>query len=276
MKIFHHIFSINLLTLSIILASACAAPKTFVYLNDMVPGEQFDVIDAYSITIQNNDRLDIKVSSKNPELALPFNSAYGQIPSSVSLDDISTALSSDKAKNEGYRVDMEGDIVFPIIGKIHVAGLTLKEASTLIEQRIESGKYINNPHVSIDFLNFKYTVLGAVNGKGTYSVDGDRVTLIEAIARAGDLSSNAALDKIAVIRNIDGKQEIFYNDIRSSEIFKSPTYYLKQNDIVYVIPRYKDSSNSEKAWRAASITLGAATAISSLIYAITGIMNLTK
>ena len=135
---------------------------------------------------------------------------------------------------------------------------------------ISEGGYIKDPLVSIEFLNFKYTVLGAVNGKGTYTVDGDRITIIEAIAKAGDLSNNARLDRVAVIRTVDGKQEIFYNDIRTAEIFMSPTYYLQQNDIVYVEPKYKDKSAADKAWQISSFAISLASLLSSLIWALSG------
>jgi polysaccharide export outer membrane protein len=212
-----------------------------------------------------NDRLDIKASCRNPELALPFNTPTGAYRVSVS-GDVSTAMSDQFEK--GYRVDNEGNIVFPIIGKIKVAGLSLKKVSDQIAELIETGNYIKDPEVSIEFLNFKYTVLGAVNGKGTYTVDGDRVTLIEAIAKAGDLTKDARLDRVAVIRMVDGKQEIFYNDIRTAEIFTSPTYYLQQNDIVYVEPKRKP--RNESAWQTASFFVSLASLASTLIWALTG------
>ena len=135
---------------------------------------------------------------------------------------------------------------------------------------ISEGGYIKDPLVSIEFLNFKYTVLGAVNGKGTYTVDGDRITIIEAIAKAGDLSNNARLDRVAVIRTVGGKQEIFYNDIRTADIFMSPTYYLQQNDIVYVEPKYKDKSGEDRAWQISSFVISLASLFSSLIWALSG------
>ena len=98
---------------------------------------------------------------------------------------------------------------------------------------------MKDPLVSIEFLNFKYTVLGAVGSNGTYTVDGDRVTLLEAIAKAGDLTSKAKVDRVAVIREIEGERQIFMHDLRTKDIFDSPCFYLQQNDIVYVEPKYK-------------------------------------
>ena len=248
-----------------LLLTSCAAPRKLMYLNDMMPGEQYDVNLESATVINSNDRLDIKVSCKNPELAVPFNAQLGSYQ--VSPD--GSVKSAGVDLNAGYRVDDDGNIVFPVLGKINVGGKTIKEVSEIIETMIEAGDYIKNPEVTIEFLNFKYTVLGAINGKGTYTVDGDKVTIIEAIAKAGDLAKNARLDRIAVIRMINGKYEIFYNDIRTAEIFKSPTYYLQQNDIVYVEPKHKE--RNERAWQTATFIVSFGSLASTILWALSAI-----
>lgn len=248
-----------------LLLTSCAAPRKLMYLNDMMPGEQYDVNLESATVIHSNDRLDIKVSCKNPELAVPFNAQLGSYQ--VSPD--GSVKSAGVDLNAGYRVDDDGNIVFPVLGKINVGGKTIKEVSEIIETMIEAGDYIKNPEVTIEFLNFKYTVLGAINGKGTYTVDGDKVTIIEAIAKAGDLAKNARLDRIAVIRMINGKYEIFYNDIRTAEIFKSPTYYLQQNDIVYVEPKHKE--RNERAWQTATFIVSFGSLASTILWALSAI-----
>jgi polysaccharide export outer membrane protein len=248
-----------------LLLTSCAAPRKLMYLNDMMPGEQYDVNLESATVIHSNDRLDIKVSCKNPELAVPFNAQMGSYQ--ISAD--GSVNSAGVEVNAGYRVDDDGNIVFPVLGKINVGGKTIKEVSEIIETMIEAGDYIKNPEVTIEFLNFKYTVLGAINGKGTYTVDGDKVTIIEAIAKAGDLAKNARLDRIAVIRMINGKYEIFYNDIRTAEIFKSPTYYLQQNDIVYVEPKHKE--RNERAWQTATFIVSFGSLASTILWALSAI-----
>ena len=252
-----------------LLLVSCGGARKFVYLSDMAPGERYDVNLESATIIHSNDRLDIKVSCKNPELAVPFNAQMGSYQ--ISAD--GSVNSAGVEVNAGYRVDDEGNIVFPVLGKINVGGKTLKEVSETIETMIEEGGYIKSPEVSIEFLNFKYTVLGAVNGKGTYTVDGDKVTIIEAIAKAGDLAKNARLDRIAVIRMVDGKQEIYYNDIRTADIFKSPTYFLQQNDIVYVEPKHK--ARNENAWQTASffVSLGSIVSTILLVLSSTGVIG---
>lgn len=254
-----------------LLLVSCGGARKYVYLSDMAPGEKYEVNLESATIIHPNDRLDIKVSCKNPELAVPFNAQMGSYQ--ISAD--GSVNSAGVEVNAGYRVDDEGNIVFPVLGKINVGGKTLKEVSETIETMIEEGNYIKNPEVTIEFLNFKYTVLGAVNGKGTYTVDGDKVTIIEAIAKAGDLAKNARLDRVAVIRMIDGKQEIYYNDIRTAEIFKSPTYYLQQNDIVYVEPKYRE--RNEKAWQTATFIVSLGSLASTIIWALsaTGVIGAT-
>ena len=255
-------FAVFVMTL---LLASCGAPKKFIYLGDMQPGSKYPVNLESGTIVHPNDRLDIKVSSRNPELAVPFNAQLGAYQ--VSAD--GSVKSAGVDANAGYRVDSEGNIVFPVLGKINVGGKTLKEVAAIIETMIEEGNYIKNPEVSIDFLNFKYTVLGAVNSKGTYTVDGDKVTIIEAIAKAGDLAKNARLDRVAVIRMVDGKQEIYYNDFRTADIFMSPTYYLQQNDIVYVEPKHKE--RNENAWQTASFVVSVASLASTILWALSAI-----
>ena len=256
-----------LVVVTMMILASCASSKKFVYLNDMVPGESYPINTEMSTVVHENDRLDIKVSCKNPELAVPFNVQTGAYQ--VSADGSVKSAGVDVLE-QGYRVDAEGNIVFPILGKINVAGKSLKEVSDLIAGIIEEGNYIKDPEVSIEFLNFKYTVLGAVGSKGTYTVDGDKVTIIEAIAKAGDVTNAARLDRIAVIRMVDGKQQIFYNDIRTADIFMSPTYYLQQNDIVYVEPKYRGRSAGDKWWQVSSFVVSVMSLASSVIWALSG------
>ena len=252
-----------------LLLVSCGGARKFVYLSDMAPGERYDVNLESATIIHPNDRLDIKVSCKNPELAVPFNAQVGAYQ--VSPD--GSVKSAGVDVTAGYRVDADGNIVFPVLGKINVGGKTLKEVSETIETMIEEGNYIKSPEVTIEFLNFKYTVLGAINSRGTYTVDGDKVTILEAIAKAGDLAKNARLDRIAVIRMVDGKQEIYYNDIRTADIFKSPTYFLQQNDIVYVEPKHKE--RNENAWQTASffVSIGSIIGTILLVLSSTGVIG---
>ena len=127
------------------------------------------------------------------------------------------------------------------------------------------GDYIKDPLVSIEFLNFKYTVLGAVARNGTFTADGDRVTLLEAIAKAGDLSTNARINKVAVIREVGNNRQLFMHDLRRKDIFDSPCFYLQQNDIVYVEPKYKKKDTEDRGVQYTSLAVSITSAVSTLL-----------
>lgn len=242
--------------LLLLLLASCSSRKDFAYLQDMEIGQAYDYDARYEATVHVNDRLSITVTCKKPELAIPFN-MHGR---SVSVDpsgNVSTS-SSNGEDSKGYRVDVDGNIDFPILGKLHVQGLKVSEVTNGIRDLIIKGNYIKDPQVSLEFLNFKYTVLGAVAGPGTYNVEDDRITLLDAIAKAGDLRENAKVDHIAVIREVDGKRQVYVHDIRSKDIFTSPCYYLQQNDIVYVEPKYKSKDKENKFFQIGGFITGLA------------------
>lgn len=252
--------------LAVLLLTSCASRKNFVYLQDMEMGLKYPIETKHEAVVHRDDRLSITVSCKNPELAIPFNIYDGTFR--VGTDGSVTADASSKVNEKGYRVDVNGDIDFPILGKLHIEGMKVSEVRDLIKQKIEEGEYMKDPLVSIEFLNFKYTVLGAVGSNGTYTVDGDRVTLLEAIAKAGDLTSKAKVDRVAVIREIEGERQIFMHDLRTKDIFDSPCFYLQQNDIVYVEPKYKKKDVEDRGWQVATTLLSVVTTVCSILWAI--------
>lgn len=257
-----HLFLASLL--AVLLLSSCAH-KNFVYLQDMYRGQKYPFNDNYEAVVHKDDRLSITVSGKNPELAIPFNIYGGSFK--VGIDGSVSADGTAKVNEKGYRVDVDGNIDFPILGKLHVEGLKVSQVTELIKQKIEEGNYMKDPIVSIEFLNFKYTVLGAVGHSGTFTVDGDRITLLEAIAKAGDLSSKAKTDRVAVIRETNGERQMFMHDLRSKDVFKSPCFYLQQNDIVYVEPKYRKKDSEDRGWQIGTTVLSAITAVCSILWA---------
>lgn len=251
-----------------LLLSSCASRKGFVYLQDMEMGERYPFDTKHEAIIHRDDRLSITVSCKNPELAIPFSShgetfrvgADGNVTASTTM--------SSGIREKGYRVDVDGNIDFPILGKLYVEGQTVSRVKEMIKNRIVQGNYIKDPLVSIEFLNFKYTVLGAVGHNGTFSVEGDRVTLLEAIAKAGDLSSKARINRVAVIREIGDERQIFMHDLRSKDVFESPCFYLQQNDIVYVEPKYRKKDKEDRAWQITTFLVSIGSLITSILWAI--------
>ena len=230
----------------VILFSACNSTKEVVYLQDVVPLKQQDIERKYEVFIHEDDLLSIMVNSKDPELALPFNMPL--ITYQIGSE------SSGQQRILGYLVDTNGDIDFPILGKLHVAGLS----------RLELRDYIKDPVVTVQFLNYKVSVMGEVARPGSFTITGDRITLLEALSMAGDLTIYGRRDRVAVIREENGKRTILFHDLRSSDIFTSPCYYLQQNDIVYVEPnkakagqRDINQNNSVSVWLSAVSVLAA-------------------
>ena len=248
--------------LAVLLLSSCASRKSFVYLQDLEVDKEYPLEVKHEAKVHRDDRLAITVSCKQPALAIPFNMQGGNF--TIGADGSVTSQGGSSAE-KGYRVDIDGNIDFPILGKLHVEGKKVSEVKEMIQDKIKAGNYIKDPLVSIEFLNFKYTVLGAASA-GTYSVEGDRITLLEAIAKAGDLGTNARVDMVQVIREENGVRKVYNHDLRSKEIFDSPAYYLQQNDIVYVEPKYKKKDTEDRAIQYGTLVLSVFASICSFLW----------
>lgn len=240
--------------------TGCKSQKDYLYLSDMTDEQGYAITHRYQPRIQREDRIEISVSCKSPELAMPFNVTPGTLKVTEGGNVGGTV------DNQYYRVDNEGNINFPVLGKLYVAGLTLGETSDLIRRRIIDGDYIKDPIVTTEFKSFHYTVLGAANSNGTYKCDGDRVTILEAIAQAGDLASNADLGKIAVIREDGNTRTVYTVDIRKSDIFNSPAFYLAQNDIIYVRPKKSRREEKTNFLQWLTVLLSIVTATTSVLW----------
>lgn len=211
------------------LLASCGSVKDITYLQGDGLLREASVVDTFELKIQKDDLLDIMVSCADPELLQPFYQSYGN-------NSNYTMNSSAGTVNRGYLVETDGTINFPLLGKVKVSGLTRRQAIDLIEQKLEKGGYINNPVVTLRFLNFRISVLGEVAHPGNFNITSEHVTLFEAISMAGDLTVHGRRDRVAVIREADGIRTIMYHDLRSTDVFQSPNYNLKQNDMVYVEP----------------------------------------
>ncbi|MEO0732638.1 MAG: polysaccharide biosynthesis/export family protein [Bacteroidota bacterium] len=179
-----------------------------------------------AMRIQANDLLRIQVSSPNPEASLPFNEQIGA--GMAQLNGPNLQLFS------GYLVDQEGAINFPVLGRMVVADLTLEELKDELTSQLST--YLNDHSVNVRFLNFKVTVLGEVNAPGIVSLTNPRLTLLEAIGAAGDLSDYANRESVLIVREKNGERSFARIDLHSDDFFHSPFYYLQQNDVVYVEP----------------------------------------
>lgn len=238
---------LNLLVGVLLLAASCTSIKEVAYLQDV---QQMSVkeIETKDVKITVDDLLSIAVSCSNPDLAIPFN-----LPM-ISYQ-LGTTVGGGQQRILGYLVNADGTIDFPILGTLQVKGLTRKALTELIKTKLMEGGYIKDPVVTIQFQNFKISVMGEVTRPGSFTINSDRITIFEALSMAGDLTIYGCRDKVMVIREENGKRLMVCNDLRSKEIFNSPTYYLQQNDVVYVEPnkikagqRNINQNNSVGVW----------------------------
>lgn len=214
--------------LLILLLTSCAAPEKVLYFQDLDKGLQQNIEQSYEIKIRKDDVLGITVSARNPELAIPFN-----LPATAYTLEVKSSSANSQL---GYQVDIDGFINFPQLGKIQVEGMTRKELAQYITNQLEQKNLLQDPVVTVTFQNFKVSVLGEVKTPKVINVKSDRITVLEALAEAGDLNIQAKRDRVAIIRESDGKRTVHYLDLRSSDLLQSPYYYLQQNDVVYVEP----------------------------------------
>ena len=228
----------NILRLTLAFAIAVAFvscnPETYKkinYLQDINEDTSMSMTVNKGIIIQPQDQLSIIVTSRDPKMAIPFNLSVATTYSGSEL-----SVSGGSQRITGYVVDNSGDINFPSLGTVHVSGLNRWELQDLIKDKLADTGLLRDAVVTVEFMNFKVSVLGEVTSPGTYSVTGDKITILQALALARDLTIYGQRDNVRVIREQNGKRQIYVLNLTDSEIFSSPAYYLQQNDVVYVTP----------------------------------------
>lgn len=207
---------------------SCGSSKNIAYLQDVTPGDITE-LNSYTNIIKPGDLLSIIVSSSKPELAVPFNLYSVRAQMSTT-----TPQASARQELEGYTVNPMGYIDFPTLGSIHVAGMTRNEVAEMLKGMLL--QYMPDPIVTINFLNFNISVIGEVQRPGNFKITGDRVSILEALGMAGDMTEFGNRENVMVIRETDGIRETGRLNIKTKKIFDSPYYYLQQNDVVVVEP----------------------------------------
>src|SRR5690554_1486711 len=217
---------------SVLLLGSCAKKRNLVYFSDVQQNEAFQtaITNAHEPRIQPGDIMGINVSSLDPASNAMFNTGALQTYSGTN----SAAGSTTNLGKEGYLVGKDGSINFPIIGKIQLQGLTLTEALAKMESELL--KYVKDPIVNINYLNFKVTVIGEVNRPGSFNVAKDKINVLEALGNAGDMTAYGRRENVLVIRETDGQRQMARLNLNSSSVLNSPYFYLQQNDLVYVEP----------------------------------------
>lgn len=218
-----------LLSSLLVLFSSCVNSKKVAYFNNVSTSEYPPIPEDLEPVIKENDILSISVSSLNPTATEMFN------VSNVSVTQSSTAMGT-TLQASGYLVDQEGFIRFPFLGKIKAAGLTKKTLREEITSQLEDQKYLLEPIVDIRYLNYKVSVLGEVGNPSVLTIPNEKVNLLEALGLAGDLTIYARRDNVLLLREEDGVKKIVRIDLTTDDIFTSPYYHLKSNDIIYVEP----------------------------------------
>ncbi len=228
MSKFHLLFLALLLQLT-----ACLSHKELLYVQDLPPnGLLSDSIrNQLDLKIQPEDLLHITVSSYNTEASKPFNLEAADAMAIAQSAQSSTNVAEMLA---GYFVDKEGFIDFPVLGRLPVAGTSLEETKAALATKLKA--YLKDAVINIRYLNLKVGVLGEVARPGNIRLSNKRITIFEALASAGDVTSFANRKNILVVREQNGKREFARLNLQSVEVFKSPYFYLQQNDMVYVEP----------------------------------------
>lgn len=251
--------SFVLLPLCLLLMCSCGSYRRLAYLQDMEVNKDYQVAPKPDTRICPDDKVRIVVTCSSPELAAPFNVVTGM----VDYDAASKAVRKNAVdlEEKGYLVDQKGDINFPVLGKLHIAGLTLEELKALVEDELKGHNYIKDPIVYTEFVNFEVVVLGEA-GVGRYNIPSGGVNIFELLAMAKDLTGDALRDDLRVIRTEGGVRRAYSINLKSVDCYNSPVFYLKQDDMVYALP--KDSKMDTATHNVISVTSLMLSAISTI------------
>jgi polysaccharide export outer membrane protein len=214
--------SVLLLLFLVFIISSCASKKEVVYFQNASSFETLVNKNDFSTKFKVDDLVSIYISTLDSEASVPFNLFRGASEGGI------------RAEQVDYLVDQNGEIDFPIVGKLKIAGLSPEEVRVYLRAKLSD--YLKDPIINIRLRNFTVTILGEVNRPGTYPVNGERITILEALGLASDLTIKGMRKNVMVIRDFDGTKVYTRIDLTKKEAMSSPVYYLTQNDVVYVEP----------------------------------------
>ena len=212
-----------------LLFSSCYHTKDLAYVSDAERDSAQAIINAYTSSIHSGDQLYIYVSSQTPESVIPFNEETNKKADESSGDGLVT----------GYFVSEDGYITFPVLGKIKAEGISRDSLAHEIEHRLLSEGQVTDPIVEVKMMNFRVAVIGEVQSPQELHLESERLTIFEALAMCGDITMDGKRTNVGVVRETDGVVTVGEIDLTSKEVFNSPYYYLRQNDIVYIEPTKK-------------------------------------
>lgn len=259
--------------------SACSSKQTVLpYFTDLPDEGSFDAGE-FSIKIVPDDELLINVSAADPEAVMDYTVPYQRplisdynTPENQTLESLTASRKNNTLYYQPYRVGSDGFINFPVLGKLHVAGMTPNGLAEYLTEKI-SEKVID-PIVTVDLVNFHVNVMGEVASPGTQLINRERISILDAIASAGDLTPYGERSRVLLIREEDGKRTYHRLNLNDANILDSPYFYLQQNDVIYVEPnkirQANSRMNSEKQYRLSmtSVIVSAASVIATLTIAL--------
>lgn len=237
-----------------LLISSCVSQQEWVYFQSDYPLNS--KVPSFELRYQPNDLLSINVTALDMDAARPFN-LYVSSPNT--LNNLSL---TGQILQQTYLVDEKGEINFPVLGALKFGGLSRQEATTLLENKLKP--YIKDPVVTLRLTNYRISLLGEVNLPGVYTIANERISIIEAIALAGDLSINGKRTNVLLFREQEGVLEKYYIDLTSDSLFNSSNFYLKPNDVIYVEPNKSKVRSSTDALRFTSIGLSLITTLTTI------------
>lgn len=243
-SVFRRISLIVLSSYLIVSLAGCrSTEERYHYVADAPHDTPMPITNNYEATIYPNDQLYIYVSSANPAAAKAFNEESNRsVPGSTNAG----FVDRQQYKSKGYLVSQSGSIMFPLLGRLEVTGMTRQELARDIERRIVEGGYLTDPVVTVDIMNFHVAVIGEVKYPRVVIADGCRLTIFEALAEAGDITIHGLHTNVLIVRNHGDSEIVDTIDLTRKEVLNSPYYYLQQNDIIYVEPTEK---RKKEAWR---------------------------
>ena len=223
---------------------SCSTPKNITYFPELTQGSIVQAERMMEIRVKPEDKLSIIVSTQDPSLSNLFNlvttqNRLGQTTSTTTT--VGNAGNSGNGQVSYYTIDSFGEINFPVLGKLHIAGLTREQVAEKITEDLVKADLVKDPIVTVEFANTGISIIGEVKSPGRYEFNKDHLTIIDAIAMAGDLTMNGVRENILVMRNLGGgKQEAYrVNLLNAQELASSPVFYLQQDDVIYVEPNDK-------------------------------------
>ncbi len=233
---YRHIPFVHLmLMLVVVLLASCKSATNISYMQNLQPNLPIEVQEEKTIKLQPGDRLNITVSSRDEELVRIFN---------VNTNEMSNTRNNNSGLGV-YTVDAQGQIDFPTLGLISVGGKSRLDVANEIKYRLLSGNFVRDAVVTVDYADMGFFALGELGTKGRVPITRDKVTILEAIAEAGDLTIDGRRENVTVLRTVNGVQTPYIVNLTDAQsIYSSPVYYIQQNDIIYVEPSQKKANES--------------------------------